>query len=181
MSLFKRTIQPYWHLVLLKNNPEDTSYSPALCTLGLLSLVLVLTGQWRFSNFDFSNDLLLVFCVALSLVFSIMVYTGVLLFLRGLKARWIQTLSSLSYTQSIIHLLSMPLLLLEPYVSALEMRNSWSLFIGIAYLLLVFLLSLWQFVVTSHIYKHALGATSIQGVLAAFGLMAANILTLSFW
>ena len=49
------------------------------------------------------------------------------------------------------------------------------------YLFVTLGLSIWQFIVTAHIYKFALNTTPIQSVLAAFGLVAVNVLTLSFW
>jgi len=55
------------------------------------------------------------------------------------------------------------------------------LVIGVFYLFITLGLSVWQLVVTAHIYKYALNTTSIQSVLAAFGLIAVNVLTVSFW
>lgn len=49
------------------------------------------------------------------------------------------------------------------------------------YLFITLGLSIWQFVITAHIYKFALGTTPVKSVLAAFGLVAVNILTISFW
>jgi len=41
-------------------------------------------------------------------------------------------------------------------------------------------LSIWQLIIVAHIYKNALNVSAVQSAMAAIGLMAVNILTLSF-
>ena len=55
------------------------------------------------------------------------------------------------------------------------------LFFGILYLILTLVLTVWKFLITAHIYKHALEVDNLASILASVGLLACNILTVSFW
>ena len=124
---------------------------------------------------------MLITIASLSLVFSFIIYTVALLFFKGLKTRAVQTVTSLLYVHCIIHLLALPLFIVDPYLTQANLKNPVVLFIGVFYLFVTLGLSIWQFIVTAHVYKFALNCTPIQSVLAAFGLVAVNVLTLSFW
>ena len=76
---------------------------------------------------------------------------------------------------------AMPLFLISPYLTPHSLKNPIFLLIGVFYLLSTLGISVWQFVVTAHIYKKALNITPIQSVLTAFGLVAVTVLILSFW
>lgn len=171
----------YWQLSLLKENPGNNPYSPFLMGLSAILLGLVMMIQWSFSDFENSYDLLNTAMTSVTLISSYMAYTYALLFLRGLSYRWVQTLNCLFCTHIIVHVLASPLIMLAPYLAQANLKSPILLFIGVLYLFLTLGLSIWQFVITAHIYKSALNTTSIQSVLAAFGLIAVNILTVSFW
>ena len=181
MNMIKQIFSYYWRISLLRESPENTPYSLLLLVIGALLLTIIMSLQWSFFAFDFSNDLLLVFTPALSLVISFIIYTGIILFLKGLKARLVQTATSLLYAHCIVHTVAMPLFMVDPYLTHTNLKNPIFLFIGVLYLFITLGLSIWQFVITAHIYKYALNTTPIQSVLAAFGLIAVNVLTLSFW
>ena len=179
--MIKLIFNHYWELCLLKESPENTTYSRSLMVLSGILFVLIMVIQWNFSYFDFSDDLLVNFLMAFSLLLSYLVYTYIVLFFRGLPERLVQTLSCLFCTQIIMHILASPLLLFSPYLAHPNLKNPLLLFIGVLYLFFSLGLSVWQFVITAHIYKYALSTSAIQSVLAAFGLIAVNILTLSLW
>lgn len=179
--MIKQIFSYYWRISLLRESPENTPYSLSLLILSALILTIVMSIQWSLSAFDFSKDLLLVFTAALSLVISFIIYTGIILYLKGLRARLVQTATSLLCAHSIVHTVAMPLFIIDPYLTHVHLKNPIFLFIGVLYLFITLGLSIWQFVITAHIYKHALNTTPIQSVLAAFGLIAVNVLTLSFW
>ncbi|RUR10534.1 hypothetical protein [Legionella sp. km772] len=181
MRLIKQLLSSYWNICLLRESPENSPYSIELLFLGVFLFVSVMSLQWSFSDFNFSNNLLLVIIASFCLVFSFIFYTFILLFLKKLKARSVQTATSLLYVHSIIHILALPLFILDPYLTHVNLKNPIFLLIGVLYLFVTLGLSIWQFIVTAHIYKFALNSTPIQSVLAAFGLVAVNVLTLSFW
>lgn len=181
MTIIQKIIYCYWNVCRLKESPENTPYSFLLFTIGGLVLAIVMTFQWSLSEFGFSEDLLVIFVAGLSLSFSFVLYTAVILFFKGLKERLVQTATCLLYVHTIIHLLAMPLFFLDPYLTHANLKNPFFLFIGVLYLFITLGLSVWQFVITAHIYKYALNTTPTQSVLAAFGLLAVNILTVSFW
>ncbi len=171
----------YWRICLLKESPERTPHSYVLLGLSAILLAFVLITQWRFSDTLFAEDFMTASMAAVSLVFSYIIYTNVILYFRGFQPRLVQTLTCLFCTRIIIHILASPLLLLDPYLSHANLKNPILLFIGVIYLFITLGLSVWQFVITAHIYKLALSTSAIQSVLVAFGLLAINILTVSFW
>ncbi|HRD69702.1 MAG TPA: hypothetical protein PK657_06135 [Legionella sp.] len=179
--MIKKIIFFYWQLVLLKETPENTPYSLFLMVLSAILLVGVMIGQWTLSNLDFTKDLGYTALIAISLVISFVVYTQLILFLKGLSTRLVQTVTCLFWAHIIIHLIAIPLFILDPYLVQAQVKNPLLLVIGVFYLFITLGLSVWQLVVTAHIYKYALNTTSIQSVLAAFGLIAVNVLTVSFW
>jgi hypothetical protein len=181
MGIIKKTFIGYWELCLFKKSPEDTPYSLVLLVTGVLALTFIMSLQWILSHFDFSGDLLLLFVAGLSLVVSFIAYTALILFFRRFITRFVQTISCLLWVYAIVHALAMPLFVVDPYLVDANLKNPFFLFIGVVYLFVTLGLSVWQFVITAHIYKHALNTTPVQSVLAAFGLLAVNILTLSFW
>lgn len=177
----KEILNYFWQLSLLKANPEQTPYSQILMGFSAITLGFIMCIQWMISDFDANYDFLNTAFTSISLVLSYFIYTYVVLFFRGLASRWVQTITDLFCTHSIIHLLASPLVILAPYLSQANLKNPLLLFIGVIYLFVTLGLSVWQFVITAHIYKSALDTTSMQSVLAAFGLIATNILTVSLW
>lgn len=171
----------YWEICLLKRSPENTPYSRVMLFLSTLSLVMVLIVQWQVSDIFFAVDFWKCVLAAISLIASYILFTFFVLFVKGLAQRVIQTLTSLFCTRIILHILAAPLLLIDPYLSQANLKNPLLLFIGVIYLFITLGLSVWQFVITAHIYKFALSTSAIQSVLAAFGVLAVNILTVSFW
>ncbi len=169
----------YWDICLLKESPENTPYSIIRTFLSGIILALIMVTEWNFSSITASNDLGANLLIAVCLILSCVVYTYIILFLKGFISRLIQTVTALFYTNMIIHILVAPLLLIAPYLSQSHLKNPFLLLIGVIYLFLSIGLSVWQFVITAHIYKYALSTTAIQSVLAAFGLIAVNILTVS--
>lgn len=169
----------YWDICLLKESPENTPYSIIRIFLSGVLLALIMVIEWNFSYFTASLDIGANLLVAISLILSYVIYTYIILFLRGLTPRLVQTVTALFYSSVIIHILVAPLLFLAPYLSQSHLKNPLLLFLGVLYLFLSIGLSVWQFVITAHIYKYALNTTPIQSVLAAFGLIAVNILTVS--
>ena len=170
---------PYWDICLFKESPENTPYSITRMVLSGILLVLLMTIEWDYAHFNSSEDLVNNVFISICLVISYSIYTYLMLYFKELTPRLVQTVTSLYSINIIIHILIIPLLILAPHLSLANLKNPFFLFIGILYLFLSLGLSVWQFVITAHIYKFALNITAIQSVLAAFGLIAVSILTLS--
>lgn len=171
----------YWQVCLFKESPENTPYSFFLLGLSACLLILLMVIQWQYSDRVFSEDLFLTLLAAISLILSFIVYSFVVLFFRGVRGRLVQTATCLFFTYFIVQILASSLFLLDPFLLGTDLKKPLSLFIGVIYLFITLGLSVWKFVITAHIYKYALSTSSIQSVLAAFGLLAVNILTVSFW
>ncbi|HHF0523756.1 TPA: hypothetical protein ACTUT5_001381 [Legionella anisa] len=169
----------YWDICLLKESPENTPYSITRMVLSAVLLALLITTEWEYTYFNSSEEMINNVFISVCLVISYVIYTYLALFFKGLTPRLVQTVTSLYCINIIIHILVIPLLIIAPYISVVNLRNPLFLFMGIFYLFLSLGLSVWQFVITAHIYKLALNITAIQSVLAAFGLIAANILTIA--
>jgi len=171
----------FWQLCLCKQVPENCPYSPTLMGLSGMFLMLIFVVQWWIASFEQSHDLLYIAAMALSVVVSYIIYTYTVLVFRNMKNRLVQTVTCLFSTHLIIHLLAMPLILSAPYLSQNNLKSLFLLLLAIIYLFFTLVFSVWQFIITAHIYRYAIDGTSIQSVLTAFGLIAINILTLSFW
>ena len=116
-----------------------------------------------------------------ALLASYGIYTFALLKAFRVPHRTVQTLTCLLAGHTIVHLFALPLLLVTPWLANANIVQPEALLVGVIYLILTFILTVWQFMVTIHIYKHALGIEYFPAVLASFGLIACNILIVSFW
>ncbi|KTD59848.1 hypothetical protein Lsai_0492 [Legionella sainthelensi] len=177
--MFHLIFDRYWDICLLKESPENTSYSISRMVLSGFFLALLIMIEWDLTSFKSSDDVVSSALISIFLIFSDVIYTYLVLSFKGFAARLVQVVTSLFVINIIIHLLVLPLLLIAPYLSQFHLRTPLFLFLGIIYLFLSLGLSVWQFVITANIYKFALNVTMIQAVLTAFGLVAVNILTVS--
>lgn len=179
--MIKELIINYWQVLLLKETPANTPYSRLLLLISAILLLLVLVIEGFLSTTSGTYDLLGATVIACSILVSFLLYNYILLFITGLEKRLVQTTTCLFCAHILIHVLASPLFLLDPYLSPSNLKNPLLLLLAVIYLFISLGLSVWQFVVNAHIYKEALNASAIQSVLAAFGLIAVNILTVSFW
>jgi hypothetical protein len=145
------------------------------------SFILIIMCQWYVSDVELNARLSLSFLMALSLMTSFAVYTYIVLALRHLSARLVQTVTCILFSQSIVHAFVIPLFFGDTILSQVNVKNPFLLFISVIYLFISIGLTVWQFVISAHIYKYALNTSPIQSGLIAFGLMAVNILTISLW
>lgn len=173
-------IRQYWQLIRFQRLPADTSYSPLLLTLVCFFYFILVVSQWLISDIEqklsFNNALL----IASALIISYLIYTYLVLFGFRFKARFVQTVTCLLAGHAIIHVLAFPLLLLTPLLIETNTVNLLGPFVAIIYLILTLILTIWQFMVTVYIYKHALSVDYLPAILASLGLLACNILVVSF-
>ena len=174
-------IKRYWEVCIFRETPANTPYSLLLLGAVALFFFLLVVTQWMIADieevFTFSTSLL----AAAALLVSYGVYTFILLSLFRVSSRTAQALTSLLAGHTIVHLFAFPLLLVAPWFVEAKMIQPLALLVAVVYLILTFVLTIWQFMITVHIYKHALGVEYFSAVLASFGLMACNILIVSFW
>lgn len=176
-TLFKR----YWQVALLKESPENTPYSPLLMVLVSFLFFFLIILQWQLADLTQVFNIATSILAAVTLLCSYFVYTYVLLKIYRKANRALQTLTALLVSHMIVHFFAFPLLIVTPLLSSADMNQLIVLFIGILYLIFTLVLTGWQFLVTIHIYKKALELDYLTAVLASFGLLACNILTVSFW
>jgi len=176
-SILKR----YWNIVLFKETPENTPCSPLLLGLVLFLFYALILIQWHISDLDHELTWLSSFVIAGALIGSYVVYTVLLLKALHFFGRVIQTLTCILAGHAIIHLCAFPLLLCMPWLLELHMIQPLGVVIGVLYLILTLILSVWQFMVSAYIYKFALEIENFPAVLAALGLLSCNILMVSLW
>ena len=174
-------IKKYWRVSLFKETPANTPYSVLLLGLIAVFFFLLVVVQWTLADIEQQYSVISSILSGVALVLSYSMYTYVLLFLFQQSNRMVQTLTCLLAGHTIVHLCAFPLLLLVPWFAEAKIVEPLILFIGFVYLILTLILTIWQFMVTVHIYKHALGIGYISSLLASIGLLAFNILVVSIW
>lgn len=175
--LFKR----YWQIAMLKESPKNTPHSPLLLVIVFFLFFLLIILQWYLADIKQKFNPVISTLAGLTLLFSYFSYTYLLLKIYRKANRTLQTLTALLISHMIIHFFAFPLLIVTPMLISADMSQAFVLFLSIMYLILTLLLTIWQFLVTTYIYKQALDVEYLSAVLASFGLLACNILTVSFW
>ncbi len=174
-------INRYWQLTTFRESPENTAYSPLLMVLFAVIFSILIVFQWHLIEIKPPVSVITSIYIAISLVLSYWIYSYALLKALGLTSRIVQTLTCLWASHVIIHLLAIPLLVTTPYLVKADINNPLVLFLGIVYFFISVGLSIWQFLITAHIYRLSLNISSLQSLLASLGLLAINILTVSLW
>lgn len=177
LALIKR----YWQVCTLKVTPAETPHSPLLLAIIAVFFYLLIYFQWIIADVNQQYSPSGFLLSGLSLITSYWIYTFALLWAYRVPHRTVQTLSCLLAGHAIVHLVAFPLLLLTPWLIAASMDPSLAFVVGLMYMLLTLVLTVWQFMISAHIYKQALSVDYLPAVLASFGLLACNILTVSLW
>lgn len=176
-ALFKR----YWQVSIFKETPANTPYSILLLAASAFIFFVLIVMQWMIADVDEVFTLGSSFLAAGALLLSYGIYTVVLLSLFRMLNRIVQTLTCLLAGHTIVHVFAFPLLLVAPWLIDANVIQPLALLVAVVYLILTFVLTIWQFMITAHIYKHALGIEYFPAVLASLGLIACNILVVSLW
>jgi hypothetical protein len=179
--MWAKLIQRYWQVSIFKETPANTPYSLLLLGLTAIFFFLLIVLQWMIADveqvFTFRTSLF----AGSALLVSYGLYTAALLFAFHVSSRLVQTLTCLLAGHTIVHLFAFPLLLVTPWLADATIIQPLALIVGVVYLMLTLGLTVWQFMVTIHIYKHALAINYLPAVLASLGLLGSNILIVSFW
>lgn len=174
-------IKRYWRVSIFKETPDETPYSWFLLIMITLFYYALVMMQWMIAEVGQASPPRGSFLAVMLLILSYALYTYALLVVFRLKSRVIQTLSCLYAGHAIVHLFALPLLLSSFGITSAGLSEPVLRFVSIIYLVATLMLTVWQFMVSVHIYKHALGIDYLAAILASFGLLATNILTISFW
>jgi hypothetical protein len=172
-------IKQYWNVALLKHSPENTPYSVGLLWAFALLFYLVVISQWSMVQINQPTELPTVVFSALMLCFSYALYNYILLLVFKLKPRFVQTLTCMFATHTIIHIMSYPLLAATPYLATGASKGPIAFMFMSVYLLMTILLTAWQLMVTVFIYKQSLNLDNLAAILATIGMFATNIIVVS--
>ena len=174
-------IKRYWRVSVFKETPANTPYSLLLLGLTALFFFLLIVLQWMIADVEQVFTLATSLVASSALLASYALYTLALLLAFRVSSRTVQTLTCLLAGHLIIHLFAFPLLLVTPWLVDTHIIQPWALLVGVFYLILTLILTILQFMLTVYIYKHALAIDYLPAILASFGLLACNILIVSFW
>ena len=174
-------IKRYWQVSLLRETPEHTPCSILLLSIIAAIFFFLVVVQWLMADSEALFTLNTAILAAGTLVLSYGLYTVALLSVFSVSHRTVQSLSCLLAGHAIVHILAFPLLLFAPFLIKIQLPPLLGLLLGITYLICTFVLSIWQFIISVHIYKNALSITYFPAALASFGLIACNILIVSLW
>lgn len=155
-------LQRFFQICLFKAGPADLPASHwflklvCLIYFGIGVLVSHIDHDWLTSLAASLSDTLLLLAVC-----------GLLLYLRRLHGRFLQTATAMAGTGAIMGLLGLPIFWLYRQVEAQGQVTS-------LVLLLVLILMFWSLFVTAHIFRHAL---EIRPGMAAIATVAYTILS----
>jgi hypothetical protein len=177
IALFKR----YWQVTIFKDTPANTPYSLLLLGVTAVLYYLMIILQWSIAADNKDITLTGSLFAGIALLLSYVIYTGVLLLVSHRAARFVQSLTCILAGHAIVHVLAFPLLLMTPLFLEAAANQSLGLLIGVIYLAFTLVLTVWQFMVTVHIFKHTLNVNYLAALFASLGLLASNVLIVSLW
>ncbi len=151
-------------ICLLRRGPQDVPASAALLTAvlgayGISSMLVLLV----------SSQAATAIIQALLDVGLLAALTYTLLNLSGYQARFVQTLTTLAGTGTLLGLIALPLVLWMSRTASDEGGS------GAASLLFLLLL-VWSIAVMSHVLRHALSTSRWVGLLYTFGYLAISMM-----
>lgn len=161
-------------IALFRAGPQDMPFAPALARVTLPLALLAAFLQYRLTL-----PTPVALAHALAWVAALALFTHVVLQSRGLANRFRQTLDSLLLVDSAMTVLMLPALAaLAPHMERLAANPDAARDATLPALpaLAVLAVSLWNFLVTAHVYRHALDASLAIGALVA---LLATVVTVS--
>ncbi|MFC3907887.1 hypothetical protein ACFORL_02170 [Legionella dresdenensis] len=176
----KELLKRYWLVALFKESPANTPYSAFLLGLFLIVYWLTLVFQWTYAPKPIAAPLAMLFFAGLILLGSYGLYVWLVLRLHNKTSRFLQTFTTLIACSWIIHLLAFPLMLTAPFLLKSNLEQMVMLLLAILYLLVTMALSAWQFLATAYIFKAAIEIDWLTSILISFGLLAFNVLAVSY-
>jgi|GEM_PF-525162 len=160
-------LKTLWDICLFRKGPQEVSYSPPLF-VGLLMLSGLIHG------FILSNQYSWVRTLSMSIV-SLAIPLGwvyLLLRIRHLEARWLQTMVGLYGTNLLLSFLALGSVLLAVSLQFL-FSLQWMV------LVITFFFGGWMLLVAGHVLRHALNCAFWVGLLFAFGMELISIVMLN--
>ncbi len=170
-------IRIYWQICTFKRSPADSPYGQLLLSWSAVLFWLLLLLQWKLVNRGASTALdNQIYLLSSVILFAYALYSWLILTITRKRNRFVQTLTALFACHSLIHLLAVPLLFLMPVVGTLGVY-----FFNLLLLLVSMVLSIWQFMISAYIFRHALQIGGFASMIASLGLIAVNLLMISLW
>lgn len=149
--------------------------------LALVSVFFIVsyTLQFMFNDSLEFLSLPIAFYRCCVLFLCIALFCFMVLFLRGLSSRYLQTLASLLGSQCLINLFVLPLLLLAPYVLIENPTGLLVFVLGVFFLLTIIALNVWHLLVNAFILQQSLDIGYLLALLVSFSNMGFSLLVYS--
>lgn len=168
-------IKQFWLLMTLRVGPQDLPYSH-----GLLSLLLFINYGLEAFRLNGHYPLNEVIWWVPTIMAIMIVYTWLLLTLKSLRVRLLQTLLAIFVMDTIISVFGLPLILFESWFYKASYSQEWLQVSASVYLLVAFLLTVWVLILLGHIYRHALKVSYLSGLVVGFALFGLNMTAYSY-
>lgn len=156
----------YFDLCRLKVGPADMPVSNILLQVSLLAYFLLGIG---ISRIDSAWNISIMTSLADTLF--MIIFIKLLLYIKGMQARYLQTLTALAGASIILNIIGFPLMLWLNQTDKLQQGTS------IAMLFLVALM-FWSLMVIAHIFRHALDIKAGVAAMLAVGYTILSLIVL---
>jgi len=176
----REVIKRYWQVAIFKETPANTPHSFFLLIIFLIVYLCSIIAQWLIVPQHQTIRFIVLFLAGLLLITSYWLYIFFILKIYDKTNRLVQTLTTIVACTLIVHVLAFPLMYAGPLLLNSKLDQVLTLLLAIIYLFLTIIFSIWQFLVTAHIFKEALESDWMTSVLVSFGLLAFNILAVSY-
>ena len=167
----KALIMLFWRIATFRAGPQAIPYSVPLC-IGFLFLNTVLAWL-HFTQAKLNIDPAL---LAILLMLATLVFTYLVLLIRSVTKRFVQTVTAIVGLNFLINLATTPLLLIPLYLIKQQYPQLLHAIISFIYIVIVIMINVWVIMINAFIYSEALSLSLLTGLLAAIGLLGINIL-----
>lgn len=158
-------------ICLFKKGPEDLPYSPMLMAFLLFINVVISILQ-----IDFSASTEINVIQILLLNFTLLGFFYVLLLLKKLTNRFVQTISAILGADVIVMFFTLPVYLLQVSGTASHGSNATPTSFMIFMAFYAVFLSFWQIAITTHILRRALDVAIPVAMLLTFSLLGFQLI-----
>lgn len=163
-----------WSICQLRAGPQSMPYSK-----GLLATLLLLTLLVNVLQLTSSLALDAAINQTGVMILSTVMFTYLILSIRNVANRFVQTLISLLAVSLLINLIMVPMVIMAPFIFHQDVAESIRFIGTFLYLVILFFINLWLVLISAHIYHHALNISFFSGVLVTLALFGLNMLILS--
>lgn len=165
-------IHLFWQVCLLRKGPQDVPSS-----LFLLVVAITMNGLVAWGQLSMQEPALQALTETLALLGVSLAFVFLVLQIRGLQVRYVQTTTAWLFSTTIVILLVWPIVhLIMQIMEQYEQTSFPFLWANLSVLILVIFANIWSLLISAHILRHAVNASFWVGLMLALGMIALHIL-----